>query len=246
MRRIDAIVPWANLRFTGGCCLVKYRISSTYVWSGLNCHYFNILGDGKLNPIVGVYIPIKRIPIKGGMTIPNIVTFDHGTYVSFKNKRKRRKVGNLGNLSISTVGGFHAIWESSQAKNYVFSVSIFTTAGLSAVVLRHWPPWQFYLGASICVAWDEGLVGSSCQDANDLFLGSWFGYTDIMCHDLISTCNVERCIITVSLYTHPKLHDDFPKQSPGLCVHFSGFHVVFRGYTYYIYIYTISGNPFWM
>ena len=58
-----------------------------------------------------------------------------------------------------------------------------------------------------------------------------------MCHDLISTCNVERCIITVSLYTHPKLHDDFPKQSPGLCVHFSGFHVVFRGYTYYIYIY---------
>eukprot|EP00434_Breviolum_minutum_P008360 symbB.v1.2.007379.t1/scaffold449.1/size202926/9 len=36
------------------------------------------------------------------------------------------------------------------AKNYVFSVSIFTTAGLSAVVLRHWPPWQFYMGASIC------------------------------------------------------------------------------------------------
>ena len=33
-------------------------------------------------PIVGVYIPIIRIPIKGGMTIPNIATFDHGTYVS--------------------------------------------------------------------------------------------------------------------------------------------------------------------
>ncbi len=35
-----------------------------------------------INPIVGVYISIIiRIPIKGGMTIPNIATFDHGTYV---------------------------------------------------------------------------------------------------------------------------------------------------------------------
>ena len=33
-----------------------------------------------INLIVGVYIPIIRIPIKGGMTIPNIATFDHGTY----------------------------------------------------------------------------------------------------------------------------------------------------------------------
>ena len=32
-----------------------------------------------INPIVGVYIPIIRIPIKGGMTIPNIATFDYGT-----------------------------------------------------------------------------------------------------------------------------------------------------------------------
>ena len=38
------------------------------------------MGDGKLNPIVGVYIPIIRIPIEGEMTIPNIATFDHGTY----------------------------------------------------------------------------------------------------------------------------------------------------------------------
>ena len=36
-----------------------------------------------INPIVGVYIPIIRIPIKGGMTIPNIATFDHGTFVSW-------------------------------------------------------------------------------------------------------------------------------------------------------------------
>ena len=34
-----------------------------------------------INPIVGVYIPIIRIPIKGGMTIPNIATFDHGTFI---------------------------------------------------------------------------------------------------------------------------------------------------------------------
>ena len=33
-----------------------------------------------INPIVGEYIPIIRIPIKGGITIPNIATFDHGTY----------------------------------------------------------------------------------------------------------------------------------------------------------------------
>ena len=36
-----------------------------------------------INPVVGVYIPIIRIPIKGGMTIPNIATFDHGTYQCF-------------------------------------------------------------------------------------------------------------------------------------------------------------------
>ena len=33
-----------------------------------------------INPIVGIYIHIIRIPIKGGMTIPNIATFDHGTF----------------------------------------------------------------------------------------------------------------------------------------------------------------------
>ena len=37
-----------------------------------------------INPIVGVYIPIIRIPIKGGMTIPNIATFDHGTYTQYR------------------------------------------------------------------------------------------------------------------------------------------------------------------
>ena len=49
---------------------------------GLNSHYFHVIGDKLINPIVGVYIPIIRIPIKGGRTIPNIATFDHGTYDS--------------------------------------------------------------------------------------------------------------------------------------------------------------------
>ena len=50
--------------------------------SGLNSHYFHIIGDGKLNPIVGVYIPIITIPIKSEMTIPNIGSLDPGTFVA--------------------------------------------------------------------------------------------------------------------------------------------------------------------
>ena len=46
-------------------------------------YYFHIIGDKLINPIVGVYIPTRRIPIKGGMTIPNIATFDHATYDQF-------------------------------------------------------------------------------------------------------------------------------------------------------------------
>ena len=52
-----------------------------YVPGSINSHYFHIIGDKLINPIVGVYIPIIRIPIKGGMTIPNIATFDRGTYI---------------------------------------------------------------------------------------------------------------------------------------------------------------------
>ena len=32
-----------------------------------------------INPIVGVYIPIIRIPIIGGMTIPNTTSLDPGS-----------------------------------------------------------------------------------------------------------------------------------------------------------------------
>ncbi len=49
----------------------------------INSHYFHmiLIGDGKLNPIVGVYIPIITIPIKSEMTIPNIGSLDPGTFV---------------------------------------------------------------------------------------------------------------------------------------------------------------------
>ncbi len=54
----------------------------SYVRSGRSTPIIShIIGDKLINPIVGVYIPIIRIPIKGGMTIPNIATFDDGTYV---------------------------------------------------------------------------------------------------------------------------------------------------------------------
>ena len=46
-----------------------------HMCQGLNSHYFHIIGDKLINPIVGVYIPIIRIPIKGGrFPIPNIAT----------------------------------------------------------------------------------------------------------------------------------------------------------------------------
>ena len=37
-------------------------VCGSYVRSGLNSHYFHIIGDKLINPIVGVYIPIIRIP----------------------------------------------------------------------------------------------------------------------------------------------------------------------------------------
>ena len=46
---------------------------------GLNSHYFHILGYGHEPNSKGLYTHYIRIPIKGGMTIPNIATFDHGT-----------------------------------------------------------------------------------------------------------------------------------------------------------------------
>ena len=39
------------------------EIVGIYVLLGsINSYYFHIIGDGKLNPIIGFYIPIIRIP----------------------------------------------------------------------------------------------------------------------------------------------------------------------------------------
>ena len=58
-----------------------------------------------INPIVGVYIPIIRIPIKGGMTIPNIATFDRGTYrffeIEYDNKHQQAHIGYMEDLFFS-------------------------------------------------------------------------------------------------------------------------------------------------
>ena len=51
-----------------------------YMCQGLNSHYFHIIGDGHQPNSRGLYTHCKDFVIKGGMTIPNIATFDHGTY----------------------------------------------------------------------------------------------------------------------------------------------------------------------
>ena len=48
---------------------------------GLKSHCFHIIGDGHQPNSRGLYTHF-RIPIKGGMTLPNITTFDHGTYIN--------------------------------------------------------------------------------------------------------------------------------------------------------------------
>ena len=68
---------------TSGFLSEIIRPKNQHMCHGLNSHCFHIIGDKVINPIVGVYIPIIRIPIKGGMTIPNIATFDHGTYMTW-------------------------------------------------------------------------------------------------------------------------------------------------------------------
>ena len=57
---------------------VRYNYSMWHqMCQGLNSHDFHIFWLMVINPIVGVYIPIiRRFPIKGGMTIPNIRSLD--------------------------------------------------------------------------------------------------------------------------------------------------------------------------
>ena len=57
-----------------------------------------------INPIIGIYIPIIRIPIKGGMTIPNIATFDHGTHGDFWLPKPWFTVGHFYRITWSHLG----------------------------------------------------------------------------------------------------------------------------------------------
>ncbi len=71
---------------SSNCCL------GFHLCQGLNSHYFHIIGDKLINLIIGVYMPIIRIPIKGGMTIPNIRSFDCGTYAIIEGVMAARSI----------------------------------------------------------------------------------------------------------------------------------------------------------
>ena len=59
----------------------------------LNSHCFPMVGDVH-QPNSRIYIPIIRIPIKGGMTIPNIRSLDCGTYISRNLDGSKAKLRN--------------------------------------------------------------------------------------------------------------------------------------------------------
>ncbi len=99
-----------------------------YVPGSINSHYFHIVG----NPIVGVYIPIIRIPIKGGKTtIPN----DQGVFLNpgpatqpvvaglwldERDPVMARAVTNVGRAQVFTIGGFCFFpWKSKTIKQIV-------------------------------------------------------------------------------------------------------------------------------
>ncbi len=76
--------PDSGWKCTGGISQPDSKAATSipfnsYMCWGLNFHCFPMVGM-VINLIVGVYIPIIRIPIKGGMTIPNIRSLDCGTY----------------------------------------------------------------------------------------------------------------------------------------------------------------------
>ncbi len=60
-----------------------------------------------INPIVGVYIPIMRIPIKGGMAIPNTTSLDPGSFglVNFDQVQEYTKIKNYLQHIISLLPG---------------------------------------------------------------------------------------------------------------------------------------------
>ena len=63
-----------------------------------------------INPIVGVYIPIIRIPIKGGMTIPNISLFHIPSNVSIQeawNKERQALAEDSGSVPFKSASKYN-------------------------------------------------------------------------------------------------------------------------------------------
>ena len=64
------------------CFLPIHSLQQTIICAigSINSHYFHIIGDGHQPNNRVLYTNYKDSYIKGGMTIRNIATFDHGTY----------------------------------------------------------------------------------------------------------------------------------------------------------------------
>ena len=78
------------LNFVGGIFLTLFEETdailkgvSFHLCLGLNSLCFHVIGDGHQPNSRGLYAHYKDSVIKGGMTIPNIPTFDHGTFQHF-------------------------------------------------------------------------------------------------------------------------------------------------------------------
>ena len=71
---------------------------------GLNPHYFHIIGDGHQPNSRGLYTNYKDSLLKGGRSpIPNIATFDHGTYGDYFINHEIRGSRSAEMLGISKV-----------------------------------------------------------------------------------------------------------------------------------------------
>ena len=80
-----------------------------------------------INPIVGVYIPIIRIPIRGGRfpIPPKKATFDHGTYEAIaaggSNSYILTEIGEVGVPKSETWGFF---FRNQNPKDFVKAISL--------------------------------------------------------------------------------------------------------------------------
>ena len=61
--------------------MIIYRVSYTVIY--YMCHsqnkFYSLYSGMIVNPLIGIYKPIVRIPIMGWMTVADIPCFDYGT-----------------------------------------------------------------------------------------------------------------------------------------------------------------------